>query len=345
MHARSRALRLSRPPLNSPLLIPSVSSKGFGRLSDGTAEPADVLELAHTDMPEALLISAYDLEHDLLRDVERLTGPQHRETVYGTPLLLVVDSGGYELADDFESGETRRDPRTPQAFTREQFEGMADRMPKDRDILVVSYDRPDTDRPGYDEQRAAAQDFFGRRPHFKSDFLLKPPAGDRFVEPDKIVATAADLRAFDVIGVTEKDIGDTLLDRLERLARLRQVLDGHGCGDRPIHVFGSLDPVLTPLYFMAGAEIFDGLSWLRYAYHHETAVHPETLAVLTGSLDSSGPRRDQTRHLSNLAELGRLKNRLESWTADPERFEVLGRHHEQLRSVYDLLNARLKRGR
>lgn len=345
MPARNRPLRLSGAPLTSPLLVPSVSSKGFGRLPDGTAEPADVLELAHLDMPEALLVSAYDLEHGLLRDTDRLAGPMHRDTVYGTPVLLVIDSGGYELGDDFESGETRRDPHTPEPFTREQFEALADRLPRDRDILVVSYDRPDSDRAGYDEQRAAAQAFFGHRPHFKSDFLLKPPAADRFVEPDKIVPIAKDLRAFDVIGVTEKDIGDTLLDRLERLARLREVLDAHGCHDRPIHVFGGLDPVMTPLYFMAGAEIFDGLSWLRYAYHDDTAVHPETLAVLTGSVDASAARRDQTRHLSNLAELGRLKNRLESWTADPERFELLGRHHVQLRSVHDLLNARLKRGR
>lgn len=325
--------------------MPSVSSKGFGRLPDGTAEPADVLELAHLDMPEAMLVSAYDLEHKLLRDADRLYGPEHRQTVYGTPVLLVVDSGGYELGGDFEAGETRRSPTSALPFSPEQFEALADRLPKDRDMLVVSYDRPDEGRGGYGAQLAAAQEFFAARPHFRSDFLLKPPAGDRFVEPDKVVPFAADLQAFDVVGVTEKDLGDTLLDRLVALARLREVLDQHGCHDRPIHVFGGLDPVMTTLYFMAGAEIFDGLSWLRYAYHGDMAVHPETLAVMTGTVDARQARRDQTRHLSNLAALARLKNRLERWADDPGRFDLLGDHEIAFRSVHDLLNARLRRGR
>jgi hypothetical protein len=49
------------------------------------------------------------------------------------------------------------------------------------------------------------------------------------------------------------------------LAKLRMALDQLGIG-APIQVFGALDPISSPLYFLAGAEIFDGLTWLRFAY-------------------------------------------------------------------------------
>jgi hypothetical protein len=41
----------------------------------------------------------------------------------------------------------------------------------------------------------------------------------------------------------------------------------------PIHIFGSLDSVSTPLYFFAGADIFDGLSWARFVYHNDETLY------------------------------------------------------------------------
>jgi hypothetical protein len=42
------------------------------------------LQLASPDITEALLVSAYDLHHGLLPDHERLLGPEHAQTLYGT---------------------------------------------------------------------------------------------------------------------------------------------------------------------------------------------------------------------------------------------------------------------
>jgi hypothetical protein len=302
-----------------------------------------VLPLASADMTEALLVSAYDLHHGLLPDHDRLLGPEHAHTLYGTPTLLVVDSGGYELSDTFESGEIGRGAREKQPFGRAEFEALVDRLPRDRDQLVATYDRPDPERPSYRQQREAAQQFAADRRYLKVDFLLKPPAGDRFVEPAKLTPHAGDLRGFDVIGVTEKELGDTVLDRLVCLAELRQLLDVSGAETVPLHVFGALDPVLTPLYFMAGGEIFDGLSWLRYAYHEDTAMHPDELAVLTANIEAIQARRDAQRHLSNLRQLGRLKLALERWANEPDRYDHLGRHHQRIREIYETLQARLRR--
>src|SRR5262249_35869569 len=52
----------------------------------------------------------------------------------------------------------------------------------------------------------------------------------------------------------------------------------------PIHVWGGLDPILTPLYFFAGAEIFDGVSWLRYAFVDGVAINRECAPVLDSGI-------------------------------------------------------------
>lgn len=347
MLARSRNLRLTDRPLRGPLLVPSVSSKGFP-LIDGVSEAGASLRSVAQDLTDSLLVSAYDLAHRFMPEAEMLLGENHRQTIYETPELLIVDSGGYELnAYDFEAGETRRGHYAPRTFTRADFEAVADRLPHDRELLVVSYDEPidlanaDSARATYRTQRETAQRFFAARPHLKSDFLLKPEGRRPFLDIVALTVEAPNLRAFDVIGVTEKELGRTVLDRLVALARLRILLDGSGCRETPIHVFGSLDPLYTPLYFMAGGEIFDGLSWLRYAYIEDLSAHPDQLAVLTGNTDDGEETREMRRLMSNLAALGAMHRSLARWAAEPERYEHLGSRHVRIREVYDDLRARL----
>jgi len=342
MLARSRALGLTQSGLPGPLLIPSLSSKGFP-LVDGLSEAGTVLPLVIDDLTESLLISAYDVHHGLLPDHELLTGDERAETIYDAPALLVLDSGGYELSDAFDSGERNRGPRVVRSFGRPEFDLVVSRLARDRNLLVVTYDEPDVQRLLYREQREAAQEFADRYPQLKIDFLLKPPAGDAYIVPAKIAAEAGALARFDVVGVTEKELGDTLLDRVLCLAGLRCLLDSSGGAAVPLHVFGALDPVLTPVYFMAGAEVFDGLSWLRYAYYDETAVHPDELAVLMGSFDADRVLRDAERYLSNLRQLGRLGERLRRWAGEPEHYELLGRHQQRFREIYEMMQDRLRR--
>ena len=339
MLARSRKLHLGDSELTSPLLVPAVSSKGFP-LVNGLTEAGLVLTLVSPDMTEALLISAYDLHHQLLPEYDEFLGPNHYQTVYGTASLIVVDSGGYELSNTFEGGDLHKGPWQPQPFDRPDYEAVVERLPS-RNLLVVTYDRPDVDRPGYEEQRKVAQQFATARPELKIDFLLKPPAGKRFIVPSQLAPEVANLRNFDVIGVTEKELGDSLMERLLCLARLRRLLDTSECAQVPLHIFGGLDPLLTPLYFLAGGEIFDGLSWLRYAYHDDVALHREELAVLTAAVDAPEVRRDALRHISNLQQLRRFKHALERWSNEPKRYELLGRHHEKIREIHELLQARL----
>jgi hypothetical protein len=319
-----------------------VSSKGFPLVGE-LSEAGTVLPLVIDDLTESLLISAYDVHHGLLPEHELLTGDERAQTMYDVPALLVLDSGGYELSDSFDSGERNCGPRVVREFGRPEFDFVASHLSRDRNLLVVTYDEPDVQRPSYREQCEEGRQFADQHPQLRIDFLLKPPAGDAYIVPAKLAAEADALARFDVVGVTEKELGDKLLDRALCVARLRHLLDSSGGAAVPLHVFGALDPVLTPVYFMAGAEVFDGLSWLRYAYYDETAVHPDELAVLTGSFEADRVLRDAERYLSNLRQLARLGERLRRWVGEPERYELLGRHQQRFRESYEMMQHLLRR--
>lgn len=344
--ARSQTLPLTEAGIDSPLLIPSVSSKGFP-LVDGLSEAGAVLPLVMGELDAAVLISAYDIHHRLVPDADRLYEGDLTQSLYGSVPLLVVDSGGYELSSTFEAGDPQRTPYRPTAFSRVEFEAVVDRLPAGQGLLVVTYDEPDPARPGYASQFAAARDFADAHPDLRVNWLVKPAADENRVVPQELLGDSLELDAFAVLGVTEKELGDSIVDRIVCLSELRRLLDDAGCHSLPIHVFGALGPALTSLYFMAGAELFDGLSWLRYAYYEDLSVHPEELSIPSGSWDAPHVLREARRYLSNIRYLKGLRQRLIDWTRDPEHYELLGRHHVQLREAYEAAQRELEgqRGR
>ncbi len=68
---------------------------------------------------------------------------------------------------------------------------------------------------------------------------------------------------------------------MEKIALVRRLLDRHNINS-PIHIFGSLDTFLTPLFFLAGAEIFDGLTWLRFGYYDGQTVYKQNYGAMCG---------------------------------------------------------------
>lgn len=348
MRSRSRSVRLARLSVHTPLLIPSVSSRGFPLDKNGVAESSLLLQYGEQALGESLLVSAYDLHHQTLDGSSRLLdGSGGFGTVFDRPLLLVVDSGGYETGSSWEGGhidreESPSDPRRA-GYAEPEFLGVVDRLTHDRPTLVVSYDGPDVAGRSYAEQIRTAQRFFAARPHFASDLLLKPPK-TTFHQPRALAAAAPDLVGFDVVGFTEKELGDTLLQRLETLARLRSVLDEAGV-TAPVHLFGALDPLFSPMYFAAGAELFDGLSWLRYAYCDGLAIHPEAGALLRGGDDDRPSLRDARRVTANLGELTRLRRQMERFASPGSRgFDEFGTYGRLISEAYATMMARINPG-
>lgn len=135
--------------------------------------------------------------------------------------------------------------------------------------VFVSYDCR-RERVPLEKQIELAKINVAKYPKQLHDFLIKPEDGDNKYITDvlkKIIGDPTILEEFDIIGVTEKELGRSALERMVNIAKMRRALDEAKI-TIPIHIFGGLDPVSTPLYYLAGAEIFDGLSWLRYGYHN-----------------------------------------------------------------------------
>ena len=344
MLARSRPFLLrSGTELTTPLLIPSITSKGFQLRQDGLSEVGTYLEVARDHLTEALLISAYDLHHRLLPQAAELLTQDHWSTVYSTPSLLVIDSGGYELGAWWDDSDLVRERRQARPFTQTEYEDLIRQLPHDRDFLVVNYDHIGaTDhRPSYDRQIADSAAFFARRPELMSDFLLKPPFSNRDVSADALADHAPQLAPFDVIGVTERELGQTLLDRLVATARLRQLLDAHRV-DAPLHVFGVLDPLLVALFYFAGAEIFDGLTWLRYGAYQNTSVNRATVALLHDCLDQPDAVVGARAQVGYLAALAALKRNLRRWKDSGEDFSVFPQLGPELERAYATVQSQLQ---
>lgn len=284
MRARSQILRHPQGmQLRTPLLIPSFSSRGFDvarrspRSKKLISECSQYLEVFAGRLDKAFLVSAYDLKHELLEAAPKLRS-SFVDSVWSHPRVLFIDSGAYECRDGTDSHEPLQEMRVPFPWTEDEFKRFADKkLPTSAPIALVNWDlyKP------YPRQIDAAQEFFHSHKKFMSVLLLKPEAEGGLHDIARLAPVAGRLAAFDVIGVTEKELGDSIVERMANVARLRDLLDSANVA-QPIHLFGALDPLYTPLYFASGAEIFDGLSWLRYLWIEGIAGHRSSLPVLAG---------------------------------------------------------------
>jgi hypothetical protein len=267
--------------------------------------------------------------------VDQLLDGAWRDTVYNTTPLLVIDSGGFELGTSWDAGELYRTPHMPREFTSSEYSELLDRLPPERNVLAVTFDHRVGETPSIAAQANEALAFRDRHSPFMVDLLLKPSTG-MYLDIDEAQDSAENFRPFDVIGVTETELGDSLLSRGRALQALRSGLDAAGI-QAPIHVFGVLDPILVTFYFMAGGEIFDGLTWIRYGMLDGLAVYRDSVAVLRGRIDPDTDLRTATAHLEFLNELSSVKQTLCAWARSGGDFSLFERWSDALRAVYDRL--------
>jgi len=317
--------------IQTPLLIPSFSSKGLGASArDGKSEISSILEAASEFLTESMLVSAYDFHHG---NLDRLVAP--------ITDITVVDSGGYETADQqdlatpyFRSVEAL--PRTQEDHAKE-----LERWPKVIPAIFVSYDHGQ-ERVPLEEQIATAKELFPYAREQLTTILVRPETKDqRLIQMNRVLASVDELARFSTIGVTEKELGSSALDRMANIARLRFALDDAG-SSAPIHIFGCLDPITVPLYYLAGAEIFDGLSWMRYGFFDGVAMYRQNSAALSIGVDRHDDFVKVKTLQDNLGALIDLRNLLIMFLRDYD-FARFGRHSKTIETAFELLVARERR--
>ena len=73
----------------------------------------------------------------------------------------------------------------------------------------------------------------------------------------------------EIIGIPERELGDTVFERCTTLKRIRDQVDETGY-NVPIHLLGTGNPISLMMYTLCGADLFDGLEWCK------TVVDPKS---------------------------------------------------------------------
>lgn len=335
MLARTSTIR-HRPSgvtLQTPLLIPSFSSKGFARSkSTGKSEIGEIVATASEFITETCLISAYDIFY------EHLPLPPELPCV---PELVFLDSGGYEISQDRDYSSVIDPLPAPQSWDVDKYASVLNAWPEVIPAVFASYDHHEEPKPFLD-QADDARSLFKSHNNQLHLLLLKPEKDTQKTLDAALksaIANIDELGGFDVIGVTEKELGHSFLDRMTHIARLRQAMD-HANIEIPIHVFGALDPVSVSLYFLAGAEMFDGLTWLRYGYHQGVALYLHNLGALEYGIHASDNQVKLRAMTGNIYELQELQHRMREFLTTQD-FSKFARHEDVVRQAADRLGTRI----
>lgn len=284
--------KIARVGVGTPLLVPSFSSRGF-------PDVATLYDGLRNDLYGVCLVSAFDLATKRLRVELRDVAD-----------VVVLDSGVYETRPLAVAADGYHPPALTDGWTRDAYRACLRTVGSDTNVVAVSFDHYGP----LAEQIDLALGDFSETPSAASDFLLKPTTTERLIDVHEIRANASRVSSFDVLGVTERELGDSLVERCRNLVALRDVLDEVGL-NLPIHVFGAITPGAVLAYFFAGADIFDGLNWLRFVYE-TTGLRP----IAESALDEhewsvmDGPRFAR-QAVRNLRFLRRLQDTMRSYCA------------------------------
>ena len=337
MLARSSTIRHkgSGVALQTPLLVPSFSSKGFAKLKDnGQSEIGKILTASGEFLTESYLISAYDIHHS------HVPGPMELPF---RPEIIFLDSGGYEISTDRDYASVVDSLPAPGDWDLQRWESVVSSWPDELPLVAVSYDHHDERAPFDTQVSLARQRFRVCREHLHS-LLIKPETKSQLTLSMALKAASANadqLGSFDIVGVTEKELGRSMIERMVRIAKLRRAMDEAEV-KAPVHVFGALDPISVCLYFIAGAEIFDGLTWIRYGYEDGRCVYTHNLGVLKYGLHVRDDAVKSRALADNYYFLQDLQRRLREFEVT-ENFQKLEPHAQLLSNARDSLDTCLKR--
>lgn len=294
--------------IETPLLVSSFSSKG-SRFKEskkyGTqSEVPEIIKSVSDFITGSALISAFDLKYYLgsAKDLQKKYNL--------SPAILFIDSGGYETLEDYDLTEVLKHPIKSQTWNLEYYENELMKLPANIPAVIISYDNGKDKRLSLKKQIERATKLFDKHPKQLNDFLIKSSKKtDPELDFNEISDNLSLLKKFNIIGITEKELGSSLLQRIQNIELLRTELDKIGCLS-PIHIFGNLDPITSVLYFLAGAEIFDGLTWQRYAFYNGMSLYKSNCNVFESRITQKDMLNDFTIMTQNIIYLQRLREEM-----------------------------------
>ncbi len=257
----------------TPMLVPAVSSRINLPLQE-------LLQTISGIVDGPILISAYDYYHLTKKQTQGRKKKQKLDNLLNSfPELIFLDSGGYECNKNQEVSDIGLYKPDNLEWNKDCHSRVISEWPNEKPTVLISYDNPSERKP-ITEQIEEANNLFQGKDIFLKEILIKPETEKATrIKSEEIIKNLYSFSSFDILGFTEKELGYSILDRMTSIAKIRMAMDKGGM-EIPIHIFGSLDTITTPLYYLAGADIFDGLSWLRFMFDNESTLY----------IDSFGPK-------------------------------------------------------
>jgi hypothetical protein len=312
MQARTTILKHpSGIELQTPLLVSSFSSKGFRFFEERSKLKSEVVELvkqAAEYLSETVLLSAYDLKYyfpsaSKLRDFRFF------------PHVVFIDSGGYETIDDYDFSESYKHPIIKNEWNTALHKEVIDLWPEYYPAIIVSYDNGNERRHSLIQQIDRANKFFSQYPNHLNDFLIKPGKKGDKLNIREIIENVSLLKKFNIIGLTEKELGESIVERMHNIKKIRMAMDQVN-NLAPLHIFGNLDPLTSALYFIAGAEIFDGLTWLRFAFFEGKSVYLQNFDALKNRIHEKDYLNYRASLYENLIYMRNLQSEMKSFVKE-----------------------------
>jgi hypothetical protein len=317
----------------TPLLIPSFSSKGFSFDSKGNSDLNRIYKTVSEYITQIMLISAYDIYYKNIKKPN-----------YKISDITVIDSGGYEISDFNDLSTILTTNNTKKEWTEEKLMEVYNKIPNYYSAILVNYDHPDK-RTTTKRQIEKALSFFKNFPNHLHTLLIKPESKKHpFVMVKSVLSNIKRLAGFDIIGFTEKELGGSILERMIAIANIRIALDDIGLYT-PLHIYGSLDPITSILYYIAGAEIFDGLTWLRYGFLDGNACYYNNFGTRVHGINIDDDRTKLYMIENNIAYLVKMKSQMEMFLLDGS-FAIFGKNSKLSNIIsdsYNLLRTKIAR--
>lgn len=243
---QAQTRRVNELGVGTPIIVPSFSSRGF-------PDVAAIHDAVSHNLYGVSLVSASDIANEFL-PAKALSATN----------VIVLDSGGYEANNsDIPHGMCSCGNR----WSLERYRNLISDIPQLANIIVVNFDR----RSKLGSQIEGALEDMSIAQSVAFDFLIKPHSGQRLVNIAELSRHVEQLSQFPVIGVTAREIGFSFLSRCRSIVTLRTIID-ESQQVIPIHVFGAIRPFEILTFFFCGADIFDGLDWLRFEFRSGTDI-------------------------------------------------------------------------
>lgn len=304
-----KSRRIRKIDVETPLLVPSFSSVASEILVK------EVHEKLTDHVPMASLVSAYDLYYNSI----------DKEQIWVSEVVF-VDSGKHEV--DFLKRTRSKDLR---AWSPSKYLEVISSLNPLTNVVLVNFD----EKGPLKEQITKATALFEKFPDYATCFLCKPTSERmNVVDLGGLVKNITLIESFDILGLTEKELGTSLLKRCQNLLKIRVALNTKNL-TTPIHIFGCLDPLSVISYFLSGADIFDGTLWLKFSFHENIAIYVNNHPFLKGSWSESDSSVKASAYVLNLNELTHLMYHMRRFTQE-YTFDVFRIKEEILSEVKDL---------